>query len=162
MLADGDKKIIAMKVMGTEKWFSVRNGYGFLNRNDTKEDVLTHQAAVMTSGSTFAVEETERLGSWMLLKEKRVQRQQPLQALAESQCKAVNKQQTVTITDAIHAAGVLHAIASRITRIVRVGERTRDGRVLLKARPSSAGPPERRDAILQGEVMAGADNQGAG
>ncbi|KAL6080699.1 hypothetical protein STEG23_008843 [Scotinomys teguina] len=34
----GDKKVIATKVLGTVKWFNVRNGYSFINRNDTKED----------------------------------------------------------------------------------------------------------------------------
>lgn len=82
----------------------------------------------------------ERLWSLMLLKEKRVRRQQMLQALVEFQCKAVNMQQTVTIIDAIHVAGVLHAITSRITRTVRVGKRMRDRRALPKARPNSAGP----------------------
>lgn len=63
-----------------------------------------------------------------------------LQALVEFQFKAVNTQQTVTIIDAIHVVGVLHAITSKITRIVRVGKRTKDRRALLKARPNSAGP----------------------
>ncbi len=63
-----------------------------------------------------------------------------LQALVEFQFKAVNTQQTVTIIDAIHVVGVLHAITSKITRIVRVGKRTRDRKALLMARPNNAGP----------------------
>ncbi|KAL6087526.1 hypothetical protein STEG23_017450 [Scotinomys teguina] len=78
----------------------------------------------------------ERLWSLMLLKEKRVRRQQMLQALVEFQFKAVNKQQTLTIIDAIRIVGVLHAITSKITRTVRVGKRTRGRKVLLKAKPN--------------------------
>jgi len=32
--------------LGTVKWFSVRNRYGLINRNDTKEYVFVHQTAI--------------------------------------------------------------------------------------------------------------------
>lgn len=58
------------------------------------------------------------------MKEKKVQRQQMLQV--EFQLKVVNTQQIITIIDFIHIIGVLHAITSKTSRIVRVKRRKMD------------------------------------
>jgi len=49
------KEIIAHKVTGTVKWFNVKSGYGFINRNDTKEEVFVHQTAIMKNNPKKAV-----------------------------------------------------------------------------------------------------------
>uniref|UniRef100_A0A8C6ETF9 CSD domain-containing protein n=1 Tax=Marmota marmota marmota TaxID=9994 RepID=A0A8C6ETF9_MARMA len=51
--AGGDKKVIATKVLGTVKWFNVRNGYGFINRNDTKKDVFIYQTAIKNNSRKY-------------------------------------------------------------------------------------------------------------
>ena len=46
MSVEKEAKIVAHKVTGTVKCYNARLGFGFITRDDTKEDVCFHEAAL--------------------------------------------------------------------------------------------------------------------
>lgn len=117
-----DKKLITVKVFGTVKWFSVRNGCDFFNRNNTKEDVFVYQSALKKNNSRrhlCSVRDGETWSLMLLKGEKGVEAVNvsgPGGVLVPGSKYAAD----VTMIDTVHIIGVLHTINSRMTRIIRM------------------------------------------
>ncbi|XP_075410915.1 Y-box-binding protein 1 isoform X2 [Tenrec ecaudatus] len=150
--AGGDKKVIATKVLGTVKWFNVRNGYGFINRNDTKEDVFVHQGAeaanvtgpggVPVQGSKYAADRNH----YRRYPRRRGPPRNYQQNYQNSESGEKNEG-----SESAPEGQAQQRRPYRRRRFPPYYMRRPYGR-----RPQYSNPP------VQGEVMEGADNQGAG
>ncbi|XP_045401659.1 Y-box-binding protein 1 isoform X3 [Lemur catta] len=150
--AGGDKKVIATKVLGTVKWFNVRNGYGFINRNDTKEDVFVHQGAeaanvtgpggIPVQGSKYAADRNH----YRRYPRRRGPPRNYQQSYQNSESGEKNEG-----SESAPEGQAQQRRPYRRRRFPPYYMRRPYGR-----RPQYSNPP------VQGEVMEGADNQGAG
>ena len=52
---EGPKELIASRVRGTVKWFNAKSGYGFIIRDDTKEDLFVHQTVIVKNNPKKAI-----------------------------------------------------------------------------------------------------------
>lgn len=52
---EGPRELIASRVTGTVRWFNAKAGYGFIIRDDTKEDLYVHQTVIAKKNPKKAV-----------------------------------------------------------------------------------------------------------
>ena len=68
--------VIAKKVSGTVKWFDAKLGYGFITRNDNKEEVFVYQNALIQNNPekvSLPIEGGESVVLDVLIREKRIE-----------------------------------------------------------------------------------------
>ena len=46
------KEEATKNIRGIVKWFNVKNGFGFITRNDTKEDIFVHQSSIILKNNS--------------------------------------------------------------------------------------------------------------
>ena len=48
-----EDEVIARGVTGAVKWFNVKNGHGFINRDDNEGDIFVHRSAMVKNNHTL-------------------------------------------------------------------------------------------------------------
>ncbi|XP_062062734.1 Y-box-binding protein 1-like [Lepus europaeus] len=142
----------ATKVLGTVKWFGVRNEYGSIPRNDTKEDGFVHQTAVKKNCS---------IGDGEIMESDAAEGETGAEAANAARPGGAPGQRSEYAADAVH-------VHRGPPRNGRPHSQTSEsaGKSARRARPNKAGPTflMRRPSVptpVRGDVREGAANQDA-